>query len=75
MACDGNDSDETEKIVFDPRSLWVLENISTGDLIESSDSHQYWLPAEEACVLDSNVVTVVSAGMDEYYRELYGAET
>lgn len=61
-----------KKIVFDPRSLWVLENISTGDLSENSDSHKYWLRAEEDCVLASKVVTVVSAGMDEYYRELYG---
>lgn len=59
-------------IVFDPRSLWVLENISTGDMVESSDSHRYWLQAEESCVLKSSVVTVVTAGMGEYYDKLYG---
>jgi glycosyltransferase involved in cell wall biosynthesis len=58
-------------VVFDPRSLWVLENISSGNLVENSDSHRYWLEAEEACVLKSSLVTVVSGGMGEYFDELY----
>lgn len=61
-----------KKIVFDPRSLWVLENISTGDLTKNSSSHQYWIQAEKTCICESSIVTVVSAGMDDYYSELYG---
>ena len=59
-------------VVFDPRSLWVSENLSTGDLAPDSASHRYWLGAEASCVRAAAVVTVVSAGMGEYYREQYG---
>jgi glycosyltransferase involved in cell wall biosynthesis len=59
-------------IVLDPRSLWVSENLSTGDLAPGSASHRYWLRAEEQCVRDAAVTTAVSAGMIEYYAEEYG---
>lgn len=61
-------------VVFDPRSLWVSENLSTGDLAAGSASHRYWQRAEASCVRQAAVTTVVSAGMAEYYREEYGAD-
>lgn len=59
-------------VIFDPRSLWVSENLSTGDLAPDSVSHRYWLRAEASCVRNAAVTTVVSAGMGDYYREQYG---
>ena len=59
-------------IVFDPRSLWVLENISMGNLKENSDSHRYWLEMEKSCVTESSEITVVSTGMADYYQQAYG---
>lgn len=60
-------------VVFDPRSLWVSENLSTGDLVPDSASHRYWLRAETSTVRKSAVTTVVSAGMADYYAQEYAA--
>lgn len=59
-------------VVFDPRSLWVSENISTGDLVADSASHRYWLAAEADCVKRAAATTVVSAPMGEYFLSEYG---
>lgn len=60
-------------MVFDPRSLWVSENLSTGDLAPASASHRYWLHGEGACVRSAAVTTAVSAAMADYFRQEYGA--
>jgi glycosyltransferase involved in cell wall biosynthesis len=61
-------------IVFDPRSLWVSENISTGNLAPESDAHRYWLHAERECVSMAAATTVVSTAMSEYYRDTCGVD-
>ena len=59
-------------VVFDPRSLWVSENISTGDLAAYSPAHHYWVRAERECVEQAAATTVVSAAMGDYYRDACG---
>lgn len=61
-------------VVFDPRSLWVSENISTGDLAAGSAAHRYWLQAERECVEQAAATTVVSAAMGDYYRDACGVD-
>lgn len=61
-------------VVFDPRSLWVSENISTGDLVPDSAAHRYWLQAERDCVGQAAATTVVSAAMGDYYRDACGVD-
>lgn len=58
----------TKGVVFDARSLWVLENISAGNLVENSSAHRFWLKAEEFCEEKSDVVTIVSPQMGDYFR-------
>jgi len=61
-------------ILFDPRSLWVAENLSTGDLVPDSASHRYWLAEEAACARESAVTTAISAGMAEHFVDQYQAK-
>jgi glycosyltransferase involved in cell wall biosynthesis len=62
-------------VVFDPRSLWVSENISTGDLVPNSAAHRYWLAAERECVELAAATTVVSAAMADYYRDVCSVDS
>lgn len=57
-------------IIFDMRSLWVLENISTGDIIMNSKSHFYWKNIEINCIKRSFVSTCVSQSMLEYVKNI-----
>jgi glycosyltransferase involved in cell wall biosynthesis len=59
-----------ESIVFDLRSLWVSENLSSGDLIENSLAHKYWNQIEIKCLQNSKISTCVSSGMVEYCKML-----
>jgi glycosyltransferase involved in cell wall biosynthesis len=60
-----------KNLLFDPRSLWVLENQSAGNIAPESNSLRYWLANEGAVVDAANYVTVVSRGMKEYYCVKY----
>ena len=55
-------------VIFDMRSLWPLESISIGDLIENSRSHKYWLDLEKNCLQKASVSTGVSMGMIDYAK-------
>lgn len=60
-----------KNLLFDPRSLWILENQSAGNLTHASKSYQYWLSNEKAITESSRYVAVVSKGMKEYYNRHY----
>lgn len=57
-----------KNIIFDPRSLWVEENISTGDLIEGSKVHNYALNTEIKSLIACNQICVVSKEMIPHYK-------
>jgi hypothetical protein len=63
--------DFNRPLVFDLRSLWVLENISTGEIKLDSLSHYYWKNAEKECISRATVSTCVSKGMVEYVNDIY----
>ena len=56
------------KIVFDPRSLWVLENTTSGLLRLDSKSGEYWKKSEKDLINNVDVTTVVSQAMGVYYK-------
>jgi glycosyltransferase involved in cell wall biosynthesis len=53
-------------VIFDMRSLWVLENLSMGNLRENSPSYKYWTDLEKDCLLRSNLSTAVSESMKQH---------
>ena len=53
-------------VIFDMRSLWVLENISANNLVLESPVTQYWKFIEEQCLKRSYCATAVSKWMVEY---------
>ncbi len=57
-------------LIFDMRSLWVLENLSTGDLIEGSVAHGYWKNVETRCIEASEYHIGVSQAMLTYCSSL-----
>ena len=57
-------------IIFDMRSLWVLEHISSKDLISQSKAHHYWACLEKKCLSDSIISTVVSEAQKDYVKKL-----
>jgi glycosyltransferase involved in cell wall biosynthesis len=57
-------------IIFDLRSLWLLENISTGEIKLNSKSYNYWKQIEIDCINKSAASTCVSIGMVEYVKNI-----
>jgi glycosyltransferase involved in cell wall biosynthesis len=57
-------------IIFDLRSLWLLENISTGEIKANSKSYDYWKQIEIDCIKKSAASTCVSIGMVEYVKNI-----
>jgi glycosyltransferase involved in cell wall biosynthesis len=57
-------------IIFDLRSLWLLENISTGEIKLNSKSYDYWKQIEIDCIKKSAASTCVSIGMVEYVNNI-----
>lgn len=57
-------------VLFDMRSLWVLENISAGNIKKHSLVHKCWSYIESYCLKKSVVSTVVSQWMIEYLSSL-----
>lgn len=53
-------------VIFDMRSLWVLENISTGNIKNNTLVHKYWSYIESQCINNSVISTVVSKWMIDY---------
>ncbi len=60
----------TIPVLFDMRSLWPAESVSTGDLINNSKSHHYWLELEANCLNKASVSTGVSKAMVSYAKRL-----
>ena len=57
-------------IIFDLRSLWLLENISTGEIKLNSKSYNYWKQIEIDCINKSAASTCVSSDMVEYVKKI-----
>ena len=57
-------------IIFDMRSLWVLEHISSKDLIANSKAHEYWACLEKKCLSNSTISTVVSEAQKDFVKKL-----
>ncbi|MBU3632888.1 glycosyltransferase [Polynucleobacter sp. AP-Feld-500C-C5] len=57
-----------KNLIFDTRSIWIDENISTGDLIEGSTVHKYLLGEERKCLISANQICVVSKPMIQHYE-------
>jgi glycosyltransferase involved in cell wall biosynthesis len=57
-------------VIFDMRSLWVLENISMGNLRQSSYSHNYWMRLEQNCLQYSRYITIVSYQMKKHIENI-----
>jgi glycosyltransferase involved in cell wall biosynthesis len=56
-----------KNIIFDPRSLWIQENQSAGNLVLGSKASAYWIKQEKHIAESALHITVVSNGMQEYY--------
>jgi glycosyltransferase involved in cell wall biosynthesis len=57
-----------KNIIFDPRSLWIHESVSSGDLVEGSNTHKLLLSLERVCVESSKIISAVSQPMVEHYK-------
>ncbi len=57
-------------IIFDLRSLWLLENISTGEIKINSKSYNYWKQIEIDCLNKSAASTCVSNAMVDYVKSI-----
>ena len=57
-------------IIFDLRSLWLLENLSTGDICLNSKSYYYWKQIEIDCLINSYASTCVSSAMIDYINNI-----
>ena len=57
-------------IIFDLRSLWLLENISTGEIKINSKSYNYWKQIEIDCINKSAASTCVSNAMVDYVKNI-----
>jgi len=57
-------------IIFDLRSLWLLENISTGEIKLNSKAYYYWKQIEIDCINKSAVSTCVSIAMVDYVNNI-----
>ena len=56
----------SKPIIFDMRSLWVLENISAGHLVMDKLITKYWVQIEKYCLVRSVCSTAVSQWMLDY---------
>lgn len=62
-----------EKIVFDMRSLWVLENIAAGTLIPQSPLYEFWSESEHFAVRRSDAIVGVTEAMRTHVSDLGGS--
>lgn len=58
-------------ILFDPRSLWIQENQSAGNITPNSKALRYWFENEKYITEASSHITVVSDGMRNYLATNY----
>jgi glycosyltransferase involved in cell wall biosynthesis len=57
-------------VIFDMRSLWVLENISAGNLDQMSSVCRLWFKLEKQCLLRSFASVGVSPAMGQYASDI-----
>lgn len=58
-------------VIFEPRSLWTLENIAMGDIKENSKAEIYWNKIEKQCSTLSNKVISINKPMSSYFIDNY----
>ena len=56
--------------IFDPRSIWHLENTSAGLIKIDSESYYFWRALEFLIVEKSKCILVVSEAMKNYFKDL-----
>ncbi|MDC0101063.1 glycosyltransferase [Alphaproteobacteria bacterium] len=61
-------------VIFEPRSLWTLENVAMGDIREGSSAEVYWNDLEKVCVLKSERVVSINTAMADYFCERYNSK-
>jgi hypothetical protein len=69
LASDLVDRGKIKHLVFDPRSLFVRENINVR-WTESSSRHKFWESVERQIVAKSDLVIAVNNAMVAYYKGL-----
>lgn len=62
-------------MVFEPRSLWNLENIAMGTILKGSSSELYWNNLEKICVDQSEKVISINTQMANYFTTNYNLYT
>ena len=60
-----------QSVIFDMRSLWVLENISAGNLISDSKLTNRWFELERKSILCSRFCVGVSKAMGDYVQRIH----
>jgi len=58
-------------IIFEPRSLWTLENIAMGDIKENSKAEKYWNNLERKCSKISRKIVSINQPMSNYFIKNY----
>lgn len=58
-------------MIFEPRSLWTLENVAMGTIIEGSSAELYWTKIEKMCSVQSNKVVSINEQMANYLNKKY----
>ncbi len=61
------------RVIFEPRSLWTLENIAMGDIQEGSSAEAYLNNLEEICVLKSEYIVSINKAMADYFSKRYSS--
>lgn len=60
-----------KSVIFDMRSLWVLENLSAGNLKSNSKLTNRWLELERTCISSSRFCVGVSKAMGNYVSNIH----
>jgi len=60
-------------MIFEPRSLWNLENLAMGQIIRGSKAEVYWNTLERICVNKSEKVISINSQMANYFTKNYNS--
>lgn len=58
-------------MIFEPRSLWNLENIAMGSIVRGTKAELYWNNLEKNCINQSEKIISINTQMVNYFTNNY----
>ncbi|MDC3312933.1 glycosyltransferase [Gammaproteobacteria bacterium] len=62
-------------MIFEPRSLWNLENIAMGSIIRGTSAETYWNNLEKICANRSERIISINDPMANYFSDNYNSSS